>query len=509
MKTVIQIIILLLFTQSCQSQEQDFSVKYENFEINIPGSPGPWLKHNGKFYCYFTTDNDKFSTGSKHHFYILDDKGKTESKIVVPEKLQTFYYDLYVKNDTIFTTEYYEQNTFHLENNKWIETKKAIDLFYEDDNYNVYSLDFGEWGGVTWFNDKKNNKQYEFAGSSPIINKLENAYFVTLENKILKIANPQKMELSKEPYDYKKAVLTENYFRQGSNSLKGAEIIYEYKNDDYFNPKFSFATSFISNNKLYHIYKDSISTKIGIVSDEKLTKVYDLQTDIIPYHWNYDWRNQIQKNKYQTIQFSTKKENEYGILEINENDILVTTFKNSFKETELGEAKMNQWFENTFNYYFSNFDKLLLKDIVSVEQKEKATDITQSHKISHYILDGKDIETPRIYRKIENSTLKLNTSYYCSTNGKSIELIEFEWGKNKSRFENVVDAIEDSMKEDKSESIYKSKFTWISNYLTNKLGKPYNDKQSNKNGIQEWKIENKVIKLVFNENLVELTMYKK
>ncbi|KQS88526.1 hypothetical protein [Chryseobacterium sp. Leaf394] len=508
MKTILQITILFLFTQSCQSQEQDFNVKYENFEINIPGSPGPWLKHNGKFYCYFTTDNDKFSSGSTHHFYILDKNGKTESKITVPDKLQTFYYDLYVKNDTIFTTEYYDQNTFYLKNNKWIETKKAIDLFYEDNNYDVYSLDFGEWGGVTWFNDKKTNKQYEFAGSSPIINKLENAYFVTLGNKILKIANPQKMELSKEPYDYKKAVLTEDYFRQGSNSLKGAEIIYEYKNDDYFNPKFSFATSFISNNKLYHIYKDSISTKIGITEDNKLVKVYDFTKEIIPYQWSYDWRNQIQKNKYQTIQFSTKRDNEYGILEINENDILVTTFKNIFKENELGEAKMKQWFEKTFDYYFSNFHKLFLKDIDSIELKEDARDLTQNHKMSHYLLDGKDIETPRVYRKLENSIFKLNTMYYYGERDTSIQLIEFEWGKNKSSFKNEVDfSVAESMSKDKY--VYEPKFVWLSEFLSAKLGNPITSKLGDKSGLQEWEIENKVIKLQYNTNLCELTMYKK
>ncbi len=496
---------MLLFTQSCQAQ--DFDVKYENIEIDIPGRPGPWLKQNGKFYCYFSTDNDKYSSGSNHHFYILDKNGKIESKIVVPDKLQTFYYDLYLKNDTIFTTEYYNQNTFYLNNNKWIETKKAIDLFYQDDKYNVYSLDFGEWGGVTWFSDKKSSEQFEFAASHPIINKLKDVYFVTLANKVLKIQNPSEMQSSKEPYDYKKAVLKENYFRQGSYFLKGTETIFEDKDDDYFNEKFSFATSFIAKDKLYHIYRDDDSTKIGVINNKKLEKIYDFKDDIIPYRWNYDWRNQIQKNKNQTVQFSTKNKNEYGIIEINNNDILVTTFKNSYKETAIGEAKMKQWFEKYFDYYFSNFNELTLKDVELIEQKEKATDITQNHKISHYLLDGKDIETPRIYRKIENSALQLNTSYYYTTKEQNVELIEFGWGRTKPT--TIEDVIADSLNGDKSKSQYKSKFEWISKYLINKLGTPYNDKKSNKNGIQEWKIENKIIKLFFNENLVELTMYKK
>src|SRR5690606_40116560 len=43
--------------------------------------------------CYFRRDNDKFSTGSNHYFYILNKKGKVVSEIEVPEELQTFYYD--------------------------------------------------------------------------------------------------------------------------------------------------------------------------------------------------------------------------------------------------------------------------------------------------------------------------------------------------------------------------------------------------------------------------------
>ena len=204
MKNTIQILVFYLCVSHCKSQ--DFKTNYETIEINIPGRPGPWLKHNGQFYCYFITDNDKFSSGSTHHFYILDEKGNLKSKITVPKKLQTFHYDLYVKNDSIFTTEYYNKDTFFLDekNKNWIETKKGIDLFYEDKNYAVYSLDFGEWGGVTWFKDTKTNKQYEVAASNPIINKLENVYYITEANKILKIMDPQKLEISKEPSTIKK-----------------------------------------------------------------------------------------------------------------------------------------------------------------------------------------------------------------------------------------------------------------------------------------------------------------
>lgn len=496
------LLILILFTQSCNSQKNDFNVEYENIEIDIPGKPGPWLKQNGKFYCYFLTDNDIYSSGSTHYFYILDKNGTIESKISVPDQLQTFYYDLYVKNDTIFTTEYYDQNTFFLDekNKKWTETKKGIDLFYEDDEYEVYSLDFGEWGGVTWFKNRKTNKQYEFAASSPIINKLNKSYFITLGNQILEINNPQLLEESKEPYDYKRAVLQENYFREGSHSLKGTKTIYEYKDNEYFNPKFSFATSFISNHRLLNIYKDSISTKIGVVENGELNPIYEFKEKITPIRWNYDWRQPIQNNKSQTFQFYID-DNNYGIVEIQDNNLTVITFKNTYKEIVLNKSEMKQWFENAFEYYFENFVKLKLNEIDATEKKVMATNITQKHKISHYLLDGRDVETPRIYRKFEDTEFKLNTSYYYTSKEKIVELINFKWSENKNN-ESFDDWLKATSEDNQN---YKSKFEQISNYLTQQLGK------SNQldNETMEWKINNKVVNLTYNRNAVELTMYKK
>ncbi|NBA88311.1 hypothetical protein GVN16_21240 [Emticicia sp. CRIBPO] len=487
-------------------------MKYENIEINIPGRPGPWLKHNGKLYCFFSTDNDRYSSVPTHHFYILDEKGKIESRIVVPEKLQTFYYDLYMRNDTIFTTEYYDQNTFYLEKDKWIETKKGIDLFYEDNNYNVYSLDFGEWGGTIWFEDKKTRKQYEYSITSPIINRLENAYFITSGSKILKIDNPQKMELSKLPYDYKKVVLEKKDFRNPNHhSLKGAEIIYDHKGDnpDDLNPRFPIMTSFISNNRLFHIYKDSISTKIGKIENRNLTPVYNFKFDIQPFQWHYDWRNQIQNNSYQTFQFFATDKKDYGILEVDKNDITITTFKNSYKETVFGETRINKWFEKYFEYYFRNFDSIALQEIESIEQKENATNITQKDTIFHHLLDGREIPTPKIYRKIENSNLSVNILYYYTAKEKTLELIEFEWGKNLTNFKNAEGLNTDSENQNKSNILYKSKFDWISNYLLRKFGKPYYYEQDDKSKTQEWITGNKIIELVYNQNLVRLTMYKK
>ena len=218
-----------------------------------------------------------------------------------------------------------------------------------------------------------------------------------------------------------------------------------------------------------------------------------------PFRLNYDWRQPIQNNK-QTFQFF-KDDNNYGIVEIENNSLLVTTFKNNYKETVLSEKEMKRWFENVFEYYFENFNKLKIKEIDAQEEKIKATNLTQKHKITHYLLDGKDVETPRIYRKYEGSELKLITSYYYTTKGKNIELIDFEWSENTNN-KSIEDWINESSEENKS---IKSKFEQISHYLTKQFGNP--------NPIDaetlEWKIKNLVINLSYNRNDASLMIYKK
>jgi hypothetical protein len=509
MKTVINIIILTFITASCQSQELNVNIK--NVEINIPGSPGPWLKYKDNFYCYFKTDNDQFSSGSNHQFYVLDNNGKVKSKIEVPEKLQTFYYDLYIKNDTIFTTEYYDHNTFYLDQTKntWVETKKGIDLYFEDNDYSVYSLDFGEWGGVTWFENKKTGRQHEIGSTSPVINKLNNHYYLTTGISVLKIKDPTELDESKEPYVYRKAVadLENRYRREGNYSTKGAEVIFEYKDNDYFNPTFSIATSFISNEKLYHLFKDSISTKIGTIENKKLLPVYEFKTVIKPFQWNYDTRNPIQNNNFQSVQFRTDKDSVYGIIEINNNDFKVTQFNNIYKEPIFGEEKMNEWIEKTFDKYYSNFSALTLNQIDKVEQEIKATNLTQKHKMSTYRLDGRDVETPRIYRKIESKKLKLLTMYYYSGIDNKIQLVNFEWGKNRNQNQSISDVIVSMSNEEKTETTYKQKYDWISNYLKEKLGEP-NDHKTDKNGAeQKWTKGGKIVILEYSKRDVELTIY--
>jgi hypothetical protein len=358
---------------------------------------------------------------------------------------------------------------------------------------------------VTWFKNKQTNNQYEVGVKTPIVNKLNDTYYLTSQKRILKIVDPKKLDVSKEPYDYKKAVIDEKrYFREGNYSTNGAEILFEYKNNDYFNEKFSLATSFIADNKLYHLYRDSISTKIGALQNNNLVPVYTFKSEIRPFHRHHDTRNRIQNNSYQTIQFYTDNDSVYGIIEINGNDINVSYFKNTYKEPVFGEEAIKEWFENSIDFYCSNFSNLTLDQIDKVEQEFNATNLTQIHNISHYLLEGKDVQTLRIFRKIQDSELRLLTMYYYTTKEKKIELIEYEWGENKNKIWKPF-----IPNDKKMEILYRSKFDWISNCLQNKFGKPRSSKTKKKWGYTKWEKENIEITLQYDKWNVELTIYKK
>ena len=168
---------------------------------------------------------------------------------------------------------------------------------------------------------------------------------------------------------------------------------------------------------------------------------------------------------------------------------------------------MNDWFENTFENYYSNFGVFTLDQIDKVEQEINATDITQKHKISTYRLDGRNVETPRIYRKIESDKLSLITIYYYSTDNKKIELVNFEWGKNRNKIQDIEDIVAEMANEEKEEKLYKQKFDWISDYLKGKLGEPSSFK-TDENGVEKkWEKDDKVIVLEHRKREVELTIY--
>lgn len=499
---------LLTVLTTLYSKAQEFPLTYSNISISIPGVPGAWIKNYGKFYCYFETDNGSMSTAATNHFYILDTEGTILKKVELPEELHTRYYDLYLKNDTLFTTDYYEQHTFYLDEKeaKWIATDKNPHIYYQDELYTVYSMDFGEWGAVTWFEDLQTGKQYEVNANTPVVNKFENAYYLSSGEDILKIADPKKLEESTDPYNYEKYTAEQKHFREGSFSIKGAQPVKSFGTSIIYEP--TPKTSFILKDQLYFLFEEQNKTGIYGLENGKINLISTLHPNMHLYRRHYDTRNPIWDKNQQSMQFVTEKPNVYGIIAVDGKKMEVTYFTNTFEEPMATVKEMTMWFEETFEKYHSDFSSLSIDHADAVEKKEHATDLTQRHKITHYLLDGKDLETPRIYRKYEGDDLQLITNYYYWKQGGKVELVNFEWNRHNNQFQSFIE-MEEYEAENPRIKQYKEKFEQLAGFLKQKLGIPHKVLVESDESEMEWQEGNIITVLRYTAYTVEVTIYKK
>lgn len=493
MKKVAMFISLFFISSiifSCK-EKQEIEIITNTIEYEIFGRPLTWLKHKDKYYCFFERGFGNFLTPSTNHFYVLNEKGKVETKVPVPEGLDYLYIDLFVRNDSIFTIEYMYKNTFYLDldKNQWVETKKADDLIYEDDDFYVTALNFGEWGATTWFRDKKINIQYELASTTPIINKLDGIYYLTESQNIIEVKNPKELLESKLSYNYKNAT-TELHIQEGSHSLKGSEFIFQDSTFSWFS-KFDIATSFVANNNLYHIYRDSIGTKIGKLINKQLVSVNNDLSEIRPYRNYFNYRNRISKNDYQTVQFLTEDENICGIIEIENGRLKVNYFKNVLTAHKMKKNKDEKWFTKVFSLYFSKFDNLTLNQIQSIEQKENAIDYTSTRRAGNLFDETNDLEIPETYVKLIEPDKELLTRYYYTKENEkeSFKVISFVWYKSKKGKGKPI--IPNKTEKDIG---FVKKADYVRNFLTKELGEPFSEEVSEysanlfwrKNGKKVW-----------------------
>lgn len=145
---------------------QSFNATSINIDLGIKGLITPTtkvglthaVKYKDEFYCFFEEVKRDDSRRDIKFCFVFSGTGKDLKKIEVPDDIQnTIYYDLFVKNNNVFVKTYMDSKTFYFDTQKlkWVKTKNADDLIFEDEKFYVYSLDFGEWGGKTWFKDKK------------------------------------------------------------------------------------------------------------------------------------------------------------------------------------------------------------------------------------------------------------------------------------------------------------------------------------------------------------------
>lgn len=481
MKYILQAFIALLLLQSCQSDE--LKISFKTIDIDVQGTLGSSLKHRSKYYCYFEKDNP-FAANRIIDFYILDENGKTEAHIPPPPVFFSDY-GLSLRNDTIFTTHYdYDGNrVFYLDEKKkkWLETQKVPEIIFKDKNYTISSNTPDRFCYSIRFKDHKTGQQYGIYTENPMINQVNNAYYLTSTNYILKIPDPRKMEIAGQSN-------SERYCSsQHIDSIKGAEL--QYKNSTSSMFKSSIATSFVVKNQLYHLYSEDGSTKITVLKNNELVPVFELKDDIFPYREHYDKMNFAPGNNYQTLRFSTNDPYTSGMIEIDRNKFNIITFRNKYREPILGEPYTKAWVEKNFMDFYTHFNTLSINQIDRIEQKENILNLSQYKTCGDTFLESCD---DRVYKKIERKYVHLLTSYHYDPQNKLVNFIEFEWVLQSRATVHEEDDIR-VLESLNSNKIFHSKFDWLYSFLKQKLGDPVTGGADS--SYAKWKIGKQTIEL--------------
>jgi len=326
------ILTIILSFQICYALGQSFNVKTKDISLDIKELIKPAtkvelthaVKYKDQFYCFFEeVKKDNLRRDIKFCF-VFSKGGNELKKIEVPYDIQnTVYYDLFVKNDRVFAKTYMDSKTFYFdsEKSKWVKTKNADDLIFEDENFYVYSLDFGEWGGKTWFKDKKTELEYAIEATTPLVNKIDTTYYLTSSFQVLKIENPLTLNKCSNDVTYENIEKDAKYATWYGKPI-GFEILYKDTTArDYFDFSYKphIVSSFVWQNELLHIYETEALTFIAKADNNSIKTVQKIGDNLRFYDWHYSYRSKIQTDGRQLLKFKTN--NKFGLMEINGQDI--------------------------------------------------------------------------------------------------------------------------------------------------------------------------------------------
>lgn len=520
MTKTIQIVLLSILILTCNSAhsqkkkneiilKSDFTLVQDTISINVNGEMTHALKFNDKYYVLYEQRLLKYGGYGKRWLYVLKN-GNVESVIDCPKELEAVYLDFYVKNDSIIIKPYLDEQSFNLdiENYSWNKINKTDDLIFEDSYYFVYSLDFGEWGGKTWFKDKKTGNQFVLECTTPLVNKINNTYYLTNSFQVLKINNPEELTKCDGDVTYENIEKSSKYYSWYSQP-KGFEVIYEDKDiDDFdfsYHPKI--VSSFVFKNELLHIYETDTATYLSRVENNKIQPIEKILDDSFFFNWYYSYRCKNLNKTNKLLKFKTKNNQINGLTSIEGNQIHVTYLFNKaeLKPQTIGKEKSNEILKNRVKSILSNFTNLTLTEIETKEKEWKTFDITPNHKIGiddSWNSHNYEIDINKSYLVIEDSIISNSIMYYATKKTDLVRAVTITWESTQTtslEFENK-----------KSESkAFLARFNELVLILTNEFGKPNTIKSKKKNPLLTWTLENNIvikIKLFQQENYNNIRM---
>lgn len=281
-------------------------ISFDTLYIPIDGHLDNLALHQGKFYCLFQkydsikTDNITSFFYSKKLLQLgLDGNYK---EIFMNKDFQKMnFFHLTEKNDTLFLIDNWYGKTYFLGKNidDFLQTDRINPSIFQNNQYKIYSVCFGEFGGKILFQDIHTGEVFKAASTCAfIINEIENEYFITsylghLDDftSVVKIVDPSKLE--------KKEKL--NFEWEEEEYIEGDEILLDTIG-------FQIQTSFVVNKELLHIYRDKEGTYIGKIKERQMESIYK-------FNFDFDiFLNQRDEKNRQILIFNITNPEQEGIL---------------------------------------------------------------------------------------------------------------------------------------------------------------------------------------------------
>ena len=508
--------------ENCVTCESGFFICQDTIFVDIKGEMTHALKYQDKLYIIFDEYFFKYSNyNNKKKWLYVFSNGEIERIVDIPKKMDAFYWDFFVKNDSVIIKQYMDKLHFYFDKQNfiWKEIDNADDLIFEDEKFCVYSLDFGEWGGKTWFKNKNTGIEYLIESKTPLINKIDTTYYLTDLYRILKIENPEKLNICIDDVTYENIEKTKKYYSWYGEPI-GFDMIYSDLDticiEDYtfiMPQEINIETSFVWQNELLHIYKTDTATYITKIENNSIKPIQKIEEELSFYNKHYVYRCRNLNSSNELLRFKTKNENTFGLIEIIENKIHIHYFSNraELKPKPHGTERADSIFINRINLIHSELSNLKLNDTYLQEKKWDTFCSTSDYFIlgtSFYPnQNGYDLDIHKLYFIEEDSLISNTITYYATQADDLIRVVHFEWEET-----NILRRDLDKLSRD----AFISKINFLETFFNQKFGHPvYVLKEKNKRPQKIWKTPNGLtIKLIdaiqyeMTYNNIRLSIYK-
>ncbi|MBW6482703.1 MAG: hypothetical protein K0B10_06545 [Vicingaceae bacterium] len=491
--------------------ESGYSLHQDTIHVDIKGEMTHALKYHDKFYVLFKQRVLKYGGYGKRWLYIFSN-GQLERIIDCPKEMRTVYLDFYAKNDSLILKPYMDKQSYYfdLTNYRWTKIDKTDDLIFEDEKFQVYSLDFGEWGGKTWFKEKKTGQEYVLEATTPLVNKIDSTYYLTNSFRVLKIENPRLLNECSDDITYENIESSGKSYSWYGEPI-GFDIVYQDTTIDYFdfNYKPHIVSSFVLDKDLLHIYETDTATYIARHKRNSIEPIQKIADNISFYNWHYSYRCSNFNGNNELLKFRTKNEQTFGLLEMIDQEIHVTYFKNKalLEPILVGAEKADSIFVNRLNHILPKFRNLEISTLDSKEQTWGSFDISPNHHISvgnNWNPNNYTIDTCRSYLVKEDSIFSNSIMYYGTKDSNLVRVVSIDWDYERNLMK--------SDSEKHAKKTFDNKTEFLIDYISGNIGKQI-EKSDEKDFIRRTWVTPAGIKLYLSYNRkyygIRLVIYEK